>query len=205
VPPFLYAGKTYTSIGMVSNGYAVVGGGKAADVRFINQEFPDPAAPNNVLAPFWTDLNPKAGGELRVGILRAKTNSWLVLDWEKVLTYDDKTPNSFQIWVGLNGVEDISYTYGPLSGGNLGNLTVGAENAWGNTGQNWFFNGAGSPVEAGSELRVVSTPGSDPVTHTIRFKVWGVFPGPWKNCANMKGDLFHGTNIACSEGKVTCE
>ena len=62
VPAFLFAGETYTQVGMVSNGYAVVGGGTGADVDFINQNFPNATPPNNVLAPFWTDLDPSRRG-----------------------------------------------------------------------------------------------------------------------------------------------
>src|SRR5262249_45920271 len=61
-PTFYYGGEAYSSIGMVSNGYAVVGGGDSSDVDFNPQTFPNPARPNNVLAPFWTDLNPAFGG-----------------------------------------------------------------------------------------------------------------------------------------------
>ena len=82
VPAFTYAGETYTRIGIVSNGYAVVGGGTGADVDFANQSFPNTTLPNNVLAPFWTDLNPGAAGALRVGLLSVGINKWLVLDWE---------------------------------------------------------------------------------------------------------------------------
>ena len=69
VPTFYYGGEPYTRIGVVSNGYVVVGGGTAADVVFTPQTFPNPARPNNVLAPFWTDLNPAAGGAIRIATL----------------------------------------------------------------------------------------------------------------------------------------
>ena len=50
---------------MTSDGYLVAGGGEAADVEFVPQDMPDPAAPNNVLAPFWTDLNGDPGRQRR--------------------------------------------------------------------------------------------------------------------------------------------
>ena len=84
VPPFTYAGTTYTSIGVVSDGYVVVGGGTAADVEFINQNFPDPSPPNNVLAPFWTDLNPSSGGALRITTLTDGADTWIVVDYDAV-------------------------------------------------------------------------------------------------------------------------
>ena len=67
VPAFTFGGASYDQIGVTSNGYAVVGGGTGADNSINNQSFPTPPVPNNVLAPFWTDLNPGAGGAVRVG------------------------------------------------------------------------------------------------------------------------------------------
>jgi subtilisin family serine protease len=86
VPSFDYAGESYNTIGIVSNGYVVVGGGTGADVNFINSNLPDPAIPNNVVAPFWTatfgrSSNGRACGpsetsrrrRLRSGLARTRT------------------------------------------------------------------------------------------------------------------------------------
>lgn len=200
--PYVYAGETWESIGMVSNGYAVVGGGTGADVDFINQILPDPTLPNNVLAPFWTDLNPEFGGELRAGYLGDGVSTWLILEWEDVANYGDGELNSFQIWVGVNGVEDISFTYGTVSDGDGGWLTVGAENAFGNSGQNWYADGVGTPVDVGSDLRVVSVPGAPGETHTVTYSAKGEDPGVWTNCAEMTGDLFQGVNVDCFTGET---
>jgi uncharacterized repeat protein (TIGR01451 family) len=203
VPPFVYAGDTYTRIGAVSNGYAVVGGGTGADIDFINQVLPDPTPPNNVLATFWTDLNPGAGGAMRAAILTDGVNNWLILDWEAVPEFGDGTPASFQIWVGLNGVEDISYTYGPVGDGDGGFLTVGAENAFGNRGDNWFVDGTGTPVSANDELRVVGVPGAPGETHTITFDATGAKPGAYTNYVLVTSDAFAGTLVTSFSGEVT--
>ncbi|MGA1863835.1 MAG: S8 family serine peptidase [bacterium] len=202
--PFVYGGEIYNTIGMVSNGYAVVGGGDSSDINYINQSLPDPARPNNVLAPFWTDLNPADGGELRAGYLTDGIDLWLILDWENVTNWGDNEPNSFQIWIGVNGVEDISFTYGEvLSDGDGGFLTVGAENKYGNSGQNWYFNGDGTLVSDEIQLRVESVPGEPGETHVISGSLMGVSLGEWTNCVKMTGNLFTGDNIACSSGEVT--
>jgi hypothetical protein len=60
VPEFTFAGETYTRLGVTSDGYMVAGGGDADDVSFEPQTLPDPARPNGVLAPFWTDLDGRA-------------------------------------------------------------------------------------------------------------------------------------------------
>ena len=50
IPSFKFGGETYNRIGVVSNGYAVIGGTSGnADIQFINQILPDPERPNNVL------------------------------------------------------------------------------------------------------------------------------------------------------------
>jgi hypothetical protein len=204
VPAFTYAGETYTRIGMVSNGYAVVGGGSGADIDFINQVLPDPQRPNNVLAPFWTDLNPGAGGALRVGILSGGGNSWLVLDWEGVREYSSTETASFQIWIGVNGTEDISYTYGELQGnGDGGYLTVGAENAFGNRGDSYYADGAGTLPGAGTQLRVTSVPGQPGETKVVSFQAAGFQTGLYTMYAELTSSLLDGTSTASFSGEVT--
>ena len=204
VPPFQYAGETYTRIGMVSNGYLVVGGGTGADVQFINQNLPNGAVPNNVLAPFWTDLNAAvAGSALRVGTLTDGVDTWIVFDWATVANYSDHLPNSFEVWIGVNGTEDISFAYGNVTGGDGGFLTVGAENKFGNRGESVYVDGTGTPPTAASEFRVTSTPGTPGETKTITYTAKGVAVGQWTNCAEVKANTVFGTTTACAVGEVT--
>ena len=174
VPAFTFAGQTYTRIGIVSDGYAVVGGGTGADVDFVNQHFPDPTQPNNVLAPFWTDLNPTFGGTVRVGTLTDGSDTWIVIDWEGVREFSQPRTASFEIWIGVDGdanpAEDISYAYGTIQGnGDGGFLTVGVENAFGNRGQNVYADGVGTLPSNGTQLRVSSTPALPGAQKVITF------------------------------------
>ncbi len=205
VPAFRFGGEDWTRIGFVSNGYAVVGGGTVDDVEATNQSFPDPARPNNVLAPFWTDLDPTAGGALRAGILTDGLNDWLILDWENVVNFEHPAEtNSFQVWIGLNGVEDVSFVYGAVTGGADGLLTVGAENKFGNRGTNVYANGTGTPPGPMTELVVTSTPGAPADPHVITFSALGARRGEWENCAEMTSNAFRGrTIIDCVSGRVT--
>ena len=178
VPDFLYGGVLRNRIGMTSNGYAVVGGGTPADVQFVNQSLPDSARPNNVLAPFWTDLDPGAGGAMRVTTLSDGVDTWIVMDWDAVKYYSTAQTASFQIWIRTHRItspeEDITFTYGPSLGNGDGGLTVGAENDLGNRGANRYFNGTGTLPAAGvTELRVTTTPGAPGGTRTITFKAKG--------------------------------
>ena len=209
---FRYGGELYNRVGVVSNGYVVVGGGTGADVSFINQSLPDPARPNNVLAPFWTDLDPGVGGALRIAVLSSGPNQWVIVEWTDVPNWSNPGQrNTFQVWVpfasNTGPVEqtEITYAYGPvLSAGDGGFLTVGAENFNGTKGAMRYFNGVGTlPVANGPGATVTSTASEPGETHTIRFQAVGRTPGAWENCAYMTGDSFLGTNVSCVQGEVT--
>ncbi len=204
VPSFLYGGQPYTRVGFASNGYAVVGGGTGADVSIANQNFPDSTPPNNVLAPFWTDLNPGVGGAMRIGVLSDGVNSWIVMDWDAVKEFSTAATDTFQIWIQTGSVEGISYAYGPVGGiGDNGRMSVGAENLFGNRGQNTYFNGAGTLPANGTQLVVTTTPPVAGGSQVITFNARGDRRGSWQNCANLTANLFQGTNISCFSGVVT--
>lgn len=170
-PAFQFGSETYTRVGMTSNGYAVVGGGAAADVQFLPPGIPDAAAPNNVLAPFWTDLNPAAGGALRVGSLTDGIDTWLVFEWSGVPAYGTTLTNSFQIWIQLGETESITYAYDQLLGAGANSWVMGAENREGSSGAtlpltdptdadgtDWTVNT--SPPTAGEEVTITYTASS---------------------------------------------
>ena len=207
VPSFLYAGEVYTQIGFSSNGYVVIGGGSGPDNSINNQNFPNPNRPNNVLAPFWTDLNPGAAGAMRIGTLTDGSDTWIVLDWQGVREFSLPRLNSFQIWIGVNSDanpgEDISYAYGTIQGnGDGGFMSVGAENRFGNSGQNTYYNGTGTLPSNGTQLRVTTTPGTSG-SKVITFGAKGASPGSWRNCASMTADSVFGTAVSCFDGSVT--
>ena len=116
--------------------------------------------------------------------------------------------DTFEVWIGVNGDahpgEDITFTYNTLQGnGDGGFLTVGAENLFGNRGQNRYVDGVGTLPVSGTELRVNGTPGAPGETHTITFQVRGVKAGTWTNYAFMTSNLFQGTAAAFFGGQVT--
>ena len=204
---FRYGGEVWSRIGVTSNGYIVVGGGSTADVTFINQSFPDATPPNNVLAPYWTDLNFAAGGALRVAVLTSGANAWTVVEWTDVPEYSNPANrHTFQAWLGAatNATpEDIVFAYGPNTGnGDGGFLTVGAENRFGNRGQNAYIDGSGTLPVAGTQLRVTTAPGQPGETRTITFSAEAVQKGRWQNCAALTSDQYFGTQFACVSGTV---
>jgi subtilisin family serine protease len=187
VPAFTYAGETYTSLGVSSNGYLVVGGGSGPDNSINNQNFPNPTRPNNVLAGFWTDLNPGAAGAVRIGTLTDGSDTWIVVDWQGVREFSTAgNLHSFEMWLGVNSdanpAEDISFAYGPNTGnGDGGFASVGVENRFGNRGNNTYFNGTGTLPTNGTQLRVTSTPGAAGETHVVTYTAEGQKTGKWVN------------------------
>ena len=45
---------------------------------------PDPARPNNVLAPFWTDLDGTAAEGIRLALIEDQDtgDAWIVVEWQ---------------------------------------------------------------------------------------------------------------------------
>ncbi|WP_433215232.1 S8 family serine peptidase [Microtetraspora malaysiensis] len=174
VPAFVYAGKTYTRLGVVSNGYTVAGGTTgSADIAYAPQTLPDQAPPNNVLAPYWTDLDGRGAPGVYAGTLTDGVNRWVVIEWQ-VRLYGDSAVRVFQQWIGVNGTEDISFAYNPAArppypGDDYG-LTVGAENADGTAGGQI----TGAPT---SDYRITSTPGAPGGALTYSFTVSGSSAG----------------------------
>jgi len=136
VPAYQYDAVSYSRLGVVSDGYLVVGGGTAEDVLFESPGIPTSSRPNNVLAPFWADLDGGAGsiaGEgYRIGVLGDGTNSWIVVQWNEHVFGHTSIHEAFQVWIGINGTQDISYAYGTITDpAGTTNPTVGAEDATG--------------------------------------------------------------------------
>jgi subtilisin family serine protease len=189
-PAFLYGSETYTRIGMTSNGYLVVGGGTAADVEFVPQTFPDPTVPNNVHAPYWTDLNPGTGGAMRAGFLSDGVDTWVVFDWENVPIFGTTTPRSFQVWIQIGATEGIWFTYGPagqIGPGSSDGLNVGAENRDGTSGQN-----LGSIPAPLSDLRVITSPPTPGGKVTITYDAFGRNAGVHDILASLTSSVVPG-------------
>lgn len=196
VPTFSFGGEIWNRVGVSSNGYVVIGGGSGADNTFLNQNLPNPTAPNNVVSPFWTDFNPPAGGALRIATLGDGTDTWIVIDWEAVKEFSTAATNSFQVWIGTTSgspAEDVSMTYGTLNGsGDGGLLSVGAENKAGNRGQTVFFNGTGTLPTSTTELVVSSTPSAPGGSVSFNYDASAKSLGTFTTTANLTSNLTQG-------------
>ena len=135
-------------------------------------------------------------------------DTWIVLDWDGVKEFSSAKFNSFEIWIGLTGDahpgEDISIAYGPIQGnGDLGLLTAGVENRFGNRGANYYYNGAGTLPANGTQLVATSAAPVPGETRTITFAALGNQYGKWVNYAELTSNLSQGTSVAAFSGEVT--
>lgn len=131
VPTFTYNGVPASRVGVDSNGYLIVGGSSSAADNNCCSLPPGPSAapPNNVLAPFWTDLDGTGAAGIRANVLTDGVNNWLVVEWE-VNVFGTTDTRSFQTWIGVGGPQDITYTYAAPPTAPVGQpFLVGAENA----------------------------------------------------------------------------
>ncbi len=171
IPPFTYSGASYSSVIWSVNGTLEAGTASGLATSYLNQEFPDPTSPNNLLAPFWRDLNLCDGGNWYVAVLNfGPPGVWTVFEWEDVPHFGSSDAVSMQVWLGIDGTPaegDIHFTYGRLDNTGAG-ATVGAENASGTIGDSYFYNGAGTAPEVGVDLLVETLPGGNA---TLGFQV----------------------------------
>ena len=203
VPNYLYGGKTYGRIGVVSNGYIVVGGSDSqSDISYLPQTFPDVTPPNGVLAPYWTDLDGAGAPGVRIAILTSAGNKWIVVQWNTHVWGDPSSADSrnMQVWIGINGTEDISYAYdtntiGVDAPAGFG-LTVGAENVTGSAGAQITEPPAGSYV-------VTTTPGvpGGSLSYSLSLKATG--QGRQSLTSVMRADVVAGLTRVITPITVT--
>jgi Subtilase family/PA domain len=209
-PTFYYGGESYSGVGMVSDGYAVIGGGDSNDVNFAPQTFPNPARPNNVVAPFWTDLNPSFGGNMYIASIGDGTDNWIVLDWEAVRNYDTADTHTFEIWIRLPGgtggsgagSEQISMAYGANGvqdpDNPAGDSNWGAENRDGSSG----ISLTAYPGDNTTELVTLGAPTAGGQV-TIPFDIGSKKVGTWHSDASLTSDQTKGTTVVPQALTVT--
>ena len=199
VSAFVYGGVSYTRIGVDTNGYVVVGGATADDNECCNLPAgPSPNRPNNVLAPFWTDLDGTSSDGIYAAELTDGTNNWVVVEYRMnvVGTTDLRT---FQVWIGVNGVEDVSYSYVPAdlpyADPNGQDFLVGAENSIG-AGEM----AATLPTE---DLRVTSTAPTPGQSYNYKLRGRGTASGSARVNSSMTATYVPGLTTVFTDITIT--
>ncbi|MCU1365966.1 MAG: peptidase and in kexin sedolisin [Ilumatobacteraceae bacterium] len=200
VPEFTFGGKTYSSIGVDSNGYLVLGGGDTTDNGPVPQTFPNPDRPNGVLAPYWTDLDGTDADGVRVATLVDGPNNYVAVQWNvHIFGHADQT-RSMQVWLGTGATVGAWFEYGadtdnvaaPADPG----LTVGAENASGTAGAQLAALPTGS-------YAVTTTPGAPGGTLTYTLTVRGDNKGHGVLTTSSVSDIVAGLTTVSTNIDVT--
>jgi uncharacterized repeat protein (TIGR01451 family) len=180
---FSYDGVHYDSLIMSVNGTIEAGTASGVASSYTNVSLPDAAPPNNLLAPFWTDLDLTGGGNCYIATLSDGTSSWYVAEWAGVPEWDQPgTAHTFQVWIEV-GTDNIDFVYGGFSPDLPGSLTVGVEDSTGTTGDSYYYDGTGTPPAVGEDLTVSVSPGS---TGSFTYQVQvGSGPEPIVNIAEL--------------------
>jgi hypothetical protein len=201
VPQFVYNGVRYSSVGVDSNGYLIAGGGTADDNQCCDlpDQIGDPTKPNNILAPFWTDLDGTGTPGILATVRSDGTSDWIVIEWQ-VNVFGTTSNRHFQVWIGLGDEQDITFAYDPAAlpaaPGDQPFL-VGAENQVGDGG------GLPAGTLPTRDLRVTSTAPTPGGTASYTVKIRGVLPGDGKVTTSMTSPIVPGTTVVSSTVKVT--
>jgi subtilisin family serine protease len=196
-PAYTYNGRTYTGISVDSNGYAVPG---TDTVLQDNQccalnGIPDPARPNNVLAPFWTDLDGTGAPGVFVATVARGDASYVVVEW-RVNLFGTTSPRVFELWLGTGATQDVAFAYDPghLPVPAAGQpFQVGAENVAGTGGQG--LPPGRAPTE---DLVVTSTPAVPGATAAYSVTALGTRPGPGALTTTATTPAVPGTTVVSS-------
>jgi hypothetical protein len=141
------------------------------------------------MAPFWTDLDGTGADGIFAGILTDGVDEWVVFEY-RVNVFGTTSERVFQVWIGLNGTQDITYAYDPtnLPADPAGqDFLVGAENQIGDGDM-----AATLPTE---DLRVSSSNPAPGGSVTYSVTVRGVDSGTGQVTTEMEGADLPGTAI----------
>ncbi len=135
--PFSFYGNAYTTVHICTNGWLSFA---SSSWEFTNQEIPNTDDPNDLIAPFWDDLDPSSGGTIYY--YKDQANGRFIVQWDQVPHYDsppDTGVYTFQTILWADG--RILHQYKNLVGSVL-SCTVGIENSSGSDGLEVAFNQA---------------------------------------------------------------
>ncbi len=134
---FSYYGTDYSQLKIVTNGW--VGFDVASiNTAYLNSTIPSVAEPNNVLYPFWDDLDTRTTGA--VYYFNDAANNRFIVEWKDVPHYSTGEPYTFEVMIYNDG--RVFYQYLNMTASLLNSCTIGNENTGGTTGLQVVFNSA---------------------------------------------------------------
>lgn len=130
---FEFYGNTYDQVYISSNGFLTFDD-EGADY-YDNYCIPDSDAPNDMIAPFWDDIDPYQGGDVYYETQGTAPDRQFIVQWHDVWHYDYPDPPdtiTFEV-ILYEGSNNILFQYDDLDFGDTGydygaSATVGIEN-----------------------------------------------------------------------------
>lgn len=141
---FNFYGENHSSVYVSANGML----GFVADAlgAHDNVDLPNSALPNNMIAPWWDDLNPEGGGGVHVGVTGDSPNRRFVVSWVGVPHRNPGKKAAFTFQVVLEEADQrIVFQYLNVDAGHsVGagkSATIGVENPTGTVAARYSYNG----------------------------------------------------------------
>lgn len=178
---FDFAGQMYSTLYVSANGYITFIQPAGFTTVRENSFIPGIAIPNEMIAPFWDDHNPSAGGQ----VYGMNLGDRYVVEWHEV-PHQGYTSSenrvTFEV-VLFRTSNRILFQYKTLQGdfSNGSSATIGLEYAGGQAGVQYAYNRPGALRERLAILFVPVVPGSTRVTAGCLFTSRTVFRG----CSQM--------------------
>ncbi len=161
--PFNYYGETYLQVSVSSNGFITM---DMNDYLFgDNSPIPSLHGPTRMIAPFWDDLDPSAGGDIYKWYDEAEHR--FIIQYDEVARWGAAETETFQVIFKNEptptGDGIITFQYESVAGTDL--CTVGIENRAQTDGVQYLFDGAygthASPLRGGLAIAFTTEePGS---------------------------------------------
>jgi len=143
--PF-FDGTSFNSILVNSNGRMSFT--DSPSFAYSNDPIPYPASPNNLVAPYWDDLQILDGA---VYYFYDAVNDRFIVEYKNVSHQTTGGNYTFETILYPNG--DIEFMYQDITPGTVESATVGIENATGTNGLQVTYNGSG-PIEPASGIGI---------------------------------------------------
>ena len=120
-----------------------------------NSFLPTPTAPNEIIAPYWDDLNPAAGGSVYAGAVGSAPNRRFVVTWLNVPRAGSTVVLTFQA-ILEEATGDILFQYRDVdrNRGAGRSATIGIENSSGDLAAIHTYNGSPNLIENRTAVRV---------------------------------------------------
>ena len=171
------AGETIQRLQITPNGLAVFNPSDAdtSAATYTPASIPSATLPNNILAPFWTDLVLGGDGsvsDLQVGEVLNENEQWWVVEWFNAREYGTTGPTyTFSLWMKENS-SDIYFNYASVPA-TPSLLSIGVEDSSGASGISLYSGGQGALPETASSYQsdITSFQGSATIAYNVDSEV----------------------------------